>query len=388
MRDFKARLEEIQKEFKKEEHRTEKEFNIFNALYNKDNERFHSRFISYLLSSDSRHGMENSYLKLFIERLSKTYPDLEKFNTDNCSVSPDEKRKIEHEYIDIYIQNNKMQAIIIENKIYAGDSNDYEKENPKERIQLLRYYNTVKSKENEIFVLYLTPDRHDPEEIKVIETFFPVLKIDYHKEIPEWIDKCIEITDNSFLKETLCQYKSIVRSFTNNLDRAKELKGLIDENINEDFENTWKEKDYIYSMDDFKHVKWHTIDEFWRELSFSLRDKLYVEISKEIDIKDITKVAHDKIGSTGINFKLDNGDEWYIVNDNKVGLTYGKILKDKSIKRKEGQDWFKLSENIKFTDFSNEETFKIINKDKRGILIDEIINSLKANSLLAGFKRI
>ncbi|MFA6704994.1 MAG: PD-(D/E)XK nuclease family protein, partial [Bacteroidales bacterium] len=195
MTEFKTQLEEIQKEFKQEKHRTEKEFNIFNALYRKDNERFHSRFISYLLSPKSRHGMGNSYLKLFIERLSKTYPNLEKFNIDDCIVLPDEEEKTEHEYIDIYIQNNKMQAIIIENKIYSGDSNDSKKENPEERIQLIRYFKTVEAdkKIKDIFVVYLTPDRHNPEEIEKIEMHFPVLKIDYPNEIIDWIDKCIEI---------------------------------------------------------------------------------------------------------------------------------------------------------------------------------------------------
>lgn len=387
MSDFKAQLEEIQKEFKQEEHRTEKEFNIFNALYKKESERLHSRFISYLLSPDSRHGMGSSYLKLFIERLSKTYPNLEKFNIDDCTVIPNENDKIEHEKIDIYIQNNKSQAIIIENKIYAGDSNDPKKENPAERIQLIRYFKTVEAdkKIKDIFVLYLTPDRHNPEEIEKIEMHFPVLKIDYPNEIIDWIDKCIEITnenkittdnENQILKEILEQYKSVVRSFTNNLKRAIKLKELLDENIKE----AWDEKKYISEeMDDFKHVKWHTIDEFWRELAQRLIKELKVEISKEINIKDITKVAHDKKGSTGINFKLYNGQEWYIVNDNKNGLSYGKILPDEGEGKKQ---WVVISENIKFTDFNNEETFMLINTKKREGKIEEIINKLKENPLL------
>lgn len=387
MSDFKAQLEEIQKEFKQEEHRTEKEFNIFNALYKKESERLHSRFISYLLSPDSRHGMGSSYLKLFIERLSKTYPNLEKFNIDDCTVIPNENDKIEHEKIDIYIQNNKSQAIIIENKIYAGDSNDPKKENPAERIQLIRYFKTVEAdkKIKDIFVLYLTPDRHNPEEIEKIEMHFPVLKIDYPNEIIDWIDKCIEITnenkkttynENQILKEILEQYKSVVRSFTNNLKRATKLKELLDENIKE----AWDEKKYISEeMDDFKHVKWHTIDEFWRELAQRLIKELKVEISKEINIKDITKVAHDKKGSTGINFKLYNGQEWYIVDDNKNGLSYGKILPDEGEGKKQ---WVVISENIKFTDFNNEETFMLINTKKREGKIEEIINKLKENPLL------
>jgi hypothetical protein len=392
MTELKTQLEEIQKEFKQEESRTKEEFNIFNALYNNRDEKLHSRFISYLLSPESRHKMGNSYLKLFIERLSKTYPDLNKFNIDNCTVLPNEDHKTEHEKIDIFIQNHdRTQAIIIENKIYAGDSNYPDKTKPEERIQLIRYYDKVKSKENEIFVLYLTPDRHAPEEIEEIDKRFPVLKIDYPNEIIEWIDKCIEITDEiktkidsdyQLLIEMLEQYKSVIHSFTNNLKRAKKLKRLLDENIKDAWQII-KTRDFIFNMDDFKHVKWHTIDEFWRELAKKLRDELKVEISKEIDIKEITKVAHDKKGSTGINFKLDNGQEWYIVNDKINGLSYGEILPNELEREKK---WFVISENINFIYFNNEETFKLINVDKRRKRIDEIINTLKSNSHLSGLK--
>lgn len=382
MTEFKTKLEEIQAEFKQEEHRTEKEFNIFNALYDKDKERFHSRFISYLLSPNSRHGAGNEFLKAFIQVISE-HEHGEKLNTfdfNESIVKPNEKDKREYKDIDILIENrSKNQAIVIENKIYAKDSNHNNKPQG-QQIQLNRY---CKELENEgvtdIITIYLTLDRHSPERENKIN-YHPI-KIDYHREIPNWIEKCIEITDNLILKEILEQYKSVISSITNNLDRVEKLKKLIDENIKE----ALNEREYIINkIDDFKHVQWHTIDEFWRELAVSLIDKLNVEIIKENDIKEITKVAHKGKGSTGINFKLDNGEEWYIVNNDKEGLTYGKILEDMSIKRKEGKDWFKLSENIKFTDFSNEETFKLINAKERGNKIDEIINTLKANPLLAG----
>jgi len=384
---FRTKLEEFNREYETE--RTG--FNIFRALHKEHNEKYlHSRFISNLLSSTSKHGKGNEFLKLFIERLSKTYPDLKKFNIDNCVVSPDEENKTEHQYIDIYI-HNEMQAIIIENKIYAGDSNDHSKTEPEERIQLLKYYKTVKSdkKINEIFVLYLTPDRHDPEEIKLIEEYFHVLNIDYRTEILEWIESCINIIEDNYLKETLKQYRTVIISLTNDVKRAQKLKTLISEHIKNNFEETWKEKDFIDKMCDFKHVQWHTIDEFWRELADSIENSLNVKVKDRITFEEISGIVHkNKKKSYGISFILENGDEWYIVNDAINGLTYGKILEDMNIKRKEGEDWIKLSENIKFTDFSNEETFMLINSDVRRERIDEIINTLKANPLLAGFKRI
>lgn len=384
MRDFKAQLEEIQKEFKKEEHRTEKEFNIFNALYNKDNERFHSRFISYLLSQESKHGMKSKFLEAFIDVLKHDNGDiLNSFDFSKPIVKPNEKEKKEHERIDILIENDT-QAIVIENKIFAVDSKHNTLEGANQH-QLDTYCDVMKGEgKTDIIAIYLALNTRDPKGINIKHK--PLIKIDYQRHILTWVRKCIEITDNSsILKNILLQYESIIIGLTSNVKRATDIKDLIGKNI----DMAWNEKKYICEeMGDFRHVKWLTINDFWVELAETLRNELKVEICKKNDIEEITKVAHKEKGSTGINFKLDNGEEWYIVNDNKVGLTYGKILEDKSIKRKEGQDWFKLSENIKFTDFSNEETFKIINKDKRGILIKNIINSLKANSLLTGCKSI
>ncbi|MFV0502088.1 MAG: hypothetical protein ACK5MH_10915, partial [Bacteroidales bacterium] len=138
----------------------------------------------------------------------------------------------------------------------------------------------------------------------------------------------------------------------------------------------WK-KYICEEMGDFRHVKWLTINDFWVELAETLRNELKVEICKENDIEEITKVAHKENGSTGINFKLENGEEWYIVNDNINGLTFGKILPEK-----EEKQWYDISRNIKFTDFSNEDTFMLINAEKREDKIKEIINRLKENPLI------
>lgn len=384
MKDFKAKLEEIQKEFKEEEHRTEKEFNIFNALYNKNNERFHSRFISYLLSSESRHGMGKKFLYAFKEILSEQDNGdiLNKFDFSNCIVRPNEISKEEYEKIDILISNEK-QAIVIENKIFAIDSyHPTTEEKPQHQLdtyckKMKDGTNKEKSRED-IIAIYLALNTRDPKGIKIEHK--PLIKIDYQRHILTWIRKCIEITDNSFiLKNILLQYESIIIGLTSNLERATVLKELIGNNI----DIAWNWKKYICEeIGDFRHVKWLTINDFWVELAETLRNELKVEICKENDIEEITKVAHKENGSTGINFRLDNGEVWYIVNDDKNGISYGKISNNKV------KDWFVISKDINFTNFSNEETFKIINKDKRGILIYEIINSLKANSLLAGFKRI
>ncbi|MFV0502058.1 MAG: PD-(D/E)XK nuclease family protein [Bacteroidales bacterium] len=379
MTEIKSQLEEIQEAFKQEEHRTEKEFNIFNALYRKDNERFHSRFISYLLSSESKHGMKSKFLEAFIQVLSEQGNGdiLTKFDFSNCIVRPNEEKKEEHEKIDILISNEK-QAIVIENKIFAIDSYHPTTEE-KPQHQLDTYCKKMKDGTNKeksreyIIAIYLALNTRDPKGIKIEHK--PLIKIDYQKHILTWIRKCIEITDNSFiLKNILLQYESIIIGLTSNLGRATVLKKLIGKNI----DIAWNWKKYICEeMGDFRHVKWLTINDFWVELAETLRNELKVEICKENDIEEITKVAHKENGSTGINFKLENGEEWYIVNDNINGLTFGKILPEK-----EEKQWYDISRNIKFTDFSNEDTFMLINGEKREDKIKEIINRLKENPLI------
>lgn len=66
-----------------------------------------------------------------------------------------------------------------------------------------------------------------------------------------------------------------------------------------------------------------------------------------------------------------------IVNDNKNGLSYGINKKDKK-----NDDWHYINKNINFTDFSNEDTFMLINAEKREDKIKEIINRLKENPLI------
>lgn len=424
--EFRTKLEEFKKEYEAER----KGFNIFRALHKEHDEKYlHSRFISYLLSPASTHGMENKFLKLFIDRVSEAYPDL-KFNINECYVRPNEREKGEIDDIDIRISNEK-QVIIIENKIYARDSNHPDKVEPKERIQLIRCYNKVKTKDNKVFVVYLTLDGHDPEEIESIKQFFPVLKIEYRTEILEWIESCINILEDNYLKETLKQYEKVINILTNDVKRAKELQSKIGENI----EEAWHEEDtrcFIFEMEDFKHVQWHTIDKFWEELAIKLvEEPINAKITNRITIEEISGIVHKNWkGSYGITFELKNGQEWYIVNDNINGLSFGKIFegritleqidnilnsknneaygicfilddgkewyitndKIKSTYREKLEEmsknkhrikiWFEISKNIKFTDFSNEDTFMLINAKKRGKRIDEIINMLKENPLL------
>lgn len=116
--EFRTKLEAIKKEYEAER----KGLNIFRALHKEHDEKYlHSRFISYLLSPTSTHGMGNKFLEAFIDIISVKNPNFRKFKIDNCTIHPNENKKEEIEYIDILIENDN-QAIVIENKIFAKAS--------------------------------------------------------------------------------------------------------------------------------------------------------------------------------------------------------------------------------------------------------------------------
>ena len=143
------------------DNRREKDrFNIISIFHKEREEKLHSRVISYLLSPSSGHGMTNTYCSLFIKNVLKI-SDAE-FNLSNFEVFPNEYEKSEYKFIDILIINkSRSQAIIIENKIDARDSNHTHKLNLDNNIgitnfdckkaktgyfgQLERYYNTIKT---------------------------------------------------------------------------------------------------------------------------------------------------------------------------------------------------------------------------------------------------
>ncbi len=402
--DFLTELAAIKKLYDEEQVKNEK-FNIFRALHKIHNEKFlHSRFISYLLSPTSKHGMEKAFLKKFFEHTM-----IENFDLNgDIDIYPNEKDKSEKYNIDILIINKTTrQTIIIENKIYAKDSNHKNNQEAEEdsqfdssesgeskasyTAQLKTYFEKFKVDKKNYFdfkyddteanrkirLVYLTLNRKDPSLKDQFEGYNLTL-IDYRNEIRKWLEDCIKVEPiDSFLKETLQQYLNVTLQLTNDVDRAKSLQQLISDNI----DIAWKEKDSrISEMDDFKHVKWHTVSDFWYKLTTELKKNIKVEIIEEISHEKITKQTHKEVikrldrKSYGIRIKFDE-ISLYITNDINKGLTFGlqnSITKDKD------KDWFTIDENIKFSDFNNKPTFYLINKDNRTNLVNKTIEDLES----------
>ncbi|MBO4581022.1 MAG: PD-(D/E)XK nuclease family protein [Bacteroidales bacterium] len=126
---------------KEEARRRGEKYNIFSVLGLETNEvRTHSAFLASLLNPNGNHGVGNAFLDAFVNAMH--YEKLQ-LNTMESSVN------VEYDTgngrIDILISDNNKKAIIIENKIYAGDQPE----------QLKRYYNYAKSEfTNDFRLLY------------------------------------------------------------------------------------------------------------------------------------------------------------------------------------------------------------------------------------------
>jgi len=350
----------------------ENKFNIFTALHNeRDEKRLHSRFIAYLLSPQSKHGMGSEFLKLFVNNLPKLENNF--IVDDNCKVYPNEQDKSEKNFIDILIINEvRKQAIIIENKLYARDSDHKDKEKGFQ-IQIEGYYNNIKNKYKDTFVIYLTIEGREPEQFDKIESHVKekIKLISYKKEIHEWLEKCEgEIKNDNMFREIIGQYKDVIEKITNfgvtPKKNDKSIEKLL-KTIGDNWEIAFERKN-AFKLNDFKHVKWHTVFDFWKELEAELEIRGY-EIDKPISEDEITNFFKNSrtLGAMGIGFHKEKTDKLYIVCDGK-GFTYGNL---------DTKRWDRFSNDrlkeIEFSKFEKEGTFKMINQTNRKDIINEIL---------------
>ncbi|MCD8455162.1 PD-(D/E)XK nuclease family protein [Tenacibaculum finnmarkense genomovar ulcerans] len=369
----------------------EEQFNIFSIMYKSHNEvKLHSRFIASLLNPYGSHKKGYKFLKLFISLFENINYDSFK----NTVVYPTEINKKEFNNIDILIINRtKKKAIIIENKIYAGDSNN------SDGGQLERYFKYIRDNEKispeNITVFYLTLDGHSPSseslgKFKTLEKINGNL-ISYEEDILKWLNLCLlEVSDKPFIRESINQYIKLLNKMTNNeinIDERKELKNIIG-NSEESLTST------KYLIDNFKHVKWHTIFDFWNELKLELENKGF-EIVNSINSESITHLTHysqnKKEEELGIVFRTGN-IEIYIWHTKSeflyIGLEKTKnesinslmnILLEKNKINENSFCWWndielKNGSKIYLKNFSNSNTFNLIDPIIRKQTIKEIIS--------------
>ena len=193
-------------------------YNVFNVLGVDNMELSHSAFLAALLNPDGSHGMQDAFLKAFIDTIAHggTKPELDtahakvytEYNIGNITETTGGR-------IDILITDRSDtgsgkaggHAIIIENKIWAADQPN----------QLQRYdkYACGTYSSDGYLLLYLTLDGKEPtDQSKGALTNYRC--ISYRSDIIDWLHKCAQLAfDKPLVRETINQYINLLQQLTN-----------------------------------------------------------------------------------------------------------------------------------------------------------------------------
>lgn len=192
-------------------------FNLFTTLRGGSDEvRLHSRFLAALLSPQA-HELGIQPLCYLLAQIG-----VEDFGLEGVRV------ECERFNIDILVTNNRRQALVIENKIYAGDQPE----------QLQRYYKTMHAGGcSEIHMRYLTLDGHDPDDDSLgdLANLGSEVRpgsyacISYHGAIMPWVQRCLgDAALDPPLRESIAQYYDLISQLTGHDMQANHLTTLTD----------------------------------------------------------------------------------------------------------------------------------------------------------------
>ncbi|MDE0272011.1 MAG: PD-(D/E)XK nuclease family protein [Gammaproteobacteria bacterium] len=198
-----------------------KPFNVFAVLRSASDEvNLHSRFLHALLDHVDPLSGERENLDEFVRGVVQA----KDFAVKGAHVER------ESNHIDLLIAN-KPEAIVIENKIWAGDQ--------ERQLQRYRYSLIHEGYDKEsIRLLYLTPFGHEPSKQSVGD--IPVKQIQlvsYRDDLPNWLIGCQRRAfSDPGLRESIAQYRRLILQMTNNdyeAEHMNELKELLrrDDNV-------------------------------------------------------------------------------------------------------------------------------------------------------------
>ena len=186
-------------------------FNVFTVLRSTSDEvNLHSRFLHALLDHVDPLSGERENLGEFVQGVVGA----KNFGVEGAHVER------ESNHIDQLIAN-KSEAIVIENKIWAGDQDQ----------QLQRYRNTLVDQgydKESIRLLYLTPFGDEPS--KQSRGDIPaerVQQVSYRDDLRDWLVGCQRrAVDDPGLRESIAQYRRLILRMTNNDYKAEHMNEL------------------------------------------------------------------------------------------------------------------------------------------------------------------
>ena len=232
--------------YEKHEAGRQESFNVFSVLRSSDDEvNLHSRFLHALLNYRKPEKQIRENLADFLQHVG-----IKDFESRTAKVER------ERDNIDILITNDeKKEAVVIENKIWAGDQPE----------QLQRYDGELKRQGyRSRRLLYLTLDGHSPSEDSVGSLDYK--NVSYKNDLREWLKRCQQrACDEPGLRESVAQYLQLVRTLTGT-----------------DFKEAYMEKLTNLCLQDDNLILVHDLNEAMTNARVRLMRKLWDEIDSAL----------------------------------------------------------------------------------------------------------
>ncbi|MEI0565852.1 PD-(D/E)XK nuclease family protein [Brachyspira pulli] len=203
---FLPQIKIVIKEIKEEMKQYPPQFCIFDVVNLQRHENYNSNLLAKFLQINIKYGenTELSFVKDFLIHLHNEFKwdyglnSIEEINHSDIRIKREEY--VESRRIDLFISYKKEFAIIIENKIHAGEQDN----------QLEDYYqNKKKDNYKNLYMIFLTPSGYEPytlseESKKELGNNFQTLK---HSDIALWLEKILENEKYSFLHDSNILFK-------------------------------------------------------------------------------------------------------------------------------------------------------------------------------------
>ena len=246
----------------KKEKEEGKRFNVFSALNMcSDEMRLHSRLLATLLNPKASHGLGNEFLKLFLIALGLPEDYITYCKEQIVERTIGEVTETTGGRIDIILED-RGHAVIIENKIYAGDQPN----------QLLRYHNYgVKTfGENNFKLVYLTLYGSDPSPYSLGGEHFEFTKLSYAQDILKLLEDFVPTQPQKPVHSTIEDYITIIKQLTDQDMDTEYQQSIINEAIDEKYIDVTSELLLLQKQIGDKLIKDHIIEPL-KDLGFKER---------------------------------------------------------------------------------------------------------------------
>lgn len=220
-------LHHAEQERLKKEKEEGKCFNVFSALdICSDEVRLHSRLLATLLNPKANHGLGNKFLKSFLIALELPEDYITHCKEQIVERPVGEVTETTGGRIDIILED-RGHAVIIENKIYAGDQPN----------QLLRYHNYgVKTfGENNFKLVYLTLYGNKPSSDSLGGEDFEFVKLSYAQDVLKLLKKLMKSKPQKPVHRTIKDYITIIKQLTDQDMDTEYQQSIINEAIDKKY---------------------------------------------------------------------------------------------------------------------------------------------------------